>query len=97
MNVISQKTLRQFWEQHQDAEAPLRKWYKTCRKSQWHNLDDVQQIFPHADVFGACTVFNIGGNKYRLISKINYAGQAIYVKHVMTHSEYDREKWKNEC
>jgi len=97
MNVISQKKLHEFWEQHPDAEQPLRKWYKTCRKAQWRNLDDVQQIFPNADVCGECTIFNIGGNKYRLIVKINYPGQAIYVKHVLTHSEYDREKWKNDC
>jgi mRNA interferase HigB len=97
MNVISQKKLLEFWEQHSDAEPPLRKWYKLCRKAKWRNLDDVQQIFPNADVWGDCTIFNIGGNKYRLIVKINYPGQAIYVKQVLTHSEYDRERWKNDC
>jgi mRNA interferase HigB len=97
MNVISQKTLREFWERHPDAEDPLRSWYRNCRKAHWRNLDEVQEQYPHADVYCECTIFNIGGNKYRPIVKINYAGQAIYVKHVLTHAEYDRERWKNDC
>jgi len=97
MNVISQQPLREFWQGHPDAEEPLRSWYRTCRKAHWRNLDDVQNTYPHADVYGTCTVFNVGGNKYRLVVKINYARQTIYVKHVLTHADYDRERWKNDC
>ena len=97
MNVISQKTLRAFWELHPIAELPLRTWYRTCRKARWKNLDEVQEVYTHADSYGTCTVFNIGGNKYRLIVKCNYARQTIHVKHVLTHAEYDRERWKDDC
>jgi mRNA interferase HigB len=97
MNVISQRTLKAFWEKHDDAKEPLRSWYLTCRKARWQNLDEVQAVYPHADIYGACTIFNIGGNKYRLIVKINYARQTIFVKYVLTHAEYDRERWKNAC
>jgi mRNA interferase HigB len=50
-------------------------------------IDDVQNTYPHADTYGTCTIFNVGGNKYRLVVKINYARQTIYVKHVLTHAE----------
>jgi HigB_toxin, RelE-like toxic component of a toxin-antitoxin system len=53
--------------------------------------------FPHADPVGECTVFNIEGNKYRLITKIRYNKQRVYIIHVLTHKEYDREKWKDDC
>jgi mRNA interferase HigB len=97
MNVISRKKLEKFRQKYADSEAPLRNWYNTCRKARWKNLDDVQNFFPHADSVGDCTVFNIGGNKYRLIAKIRYQYQRIYVTHVFTHKNYDKSKWKDDC
>ncbi len=97
MNVISRKKLEAFWEKHSDAERPLKDWYTTCRKARWQSLDDAQQVYPHADNYGDCTVFNIGGNKYRLIVKIRYQAQRIYATNVLTHKEYDRDTWKNDC
>jgi mRNA interferase HigB len=97
MNVISQPTLREFWRHHPAAEEPLRTWYRTCRKASWRNLDEVQEVYSHADLYGTCTIFNIGGNKFRMIVKINYARQTIFIKHVLTHAEYDRERWKDVC
>ena len=97
MNVISRKKLEAFWREHPDSKAPLKSWYNTCRKARWKNLDEVQKIYPHADLVGDCTAFNIGGNKYRLIVKIRYRHQRIYVIHVLTHQDYDKGKWKNDC
>ncbi|MEK7833201.1 MAG: type II toxin-antitoxin system HigB family toxin [Acidobacteriota bacterium] len=97
MNVISRKKLEAFWETHSNAERSLKDWYTTCRKARWKNLDDAQQVYSHADNYGDCTVFNIGGNKYRLIVKVRYHVQRIYVIHVLTHKEYDRDAWKNDC
>jgi mRNA interferase HigB len=57
----------------------------------------VKTSFPHADIVGACTVFNIKGNDYRLIVKINYEKGTVYIKGVYTHAEYDKDRWKNEC
>lgn len=54
------------------AESPLLDWYKLSKKAKWNNLAEVKTLFPHADIVGECVVFNIGGNKYRLITKINY-------------------------
>lgn len=97
--VISIRRLRGFWEEHPDAETPLREWYKIARKAQWHSLQDVRKTYPKADAVTAgsgatMTVFNIGGNKFRLITSIWYPGQQIYIKMVLTHSEYGKDKWK---
>jgi mRNA interferase HigB len=94
MHVISKKRLREFWELHGDAEAPLRSWHKAARREDWHSFADVRSRFPHADQVGKLTVFNIGGNKYRLIAAIHYNRAKVYVQHVLTHAEYDRGKWK---
>ncbi len=97
MNVISLKKLRAFWSAQRDAEVPLRNWHNACRKAHWQNLDEVQTVYPHADTVGDCTVFNIGGNKYRLVVKMRYRLQRIYVTHVLTHREYNKGSWKDDC
>ena len=97
MNVISRKKLEKFWQEHPDSEKPLKSWFTTCRKARWKSLDDVQEVYTHADSVGDCTVFNIGGNKYRLIAKLRYQYQRIYVIHVLTHKDYDKGKWKDDC
>ena len=97
MNVISRKKLEEFWIEHLDSKAPLKNWFNTCRKARWGNLDEVQEVYPHADIYGDCTVFNIGGNKYRLIVKMRYPYQRIYVIHILTHKNYDKDKWKDDC
>jgi mRNA interferase HigB len=97
--VISIRRLRDFWVEHPDAETPLRVWYKVALKADWRSLQDVRETYPSADAVKAAsgatmTVFNIGGNKYRLITSIWYAGQQVYVKLVLTHAEYTKERWK---
>jgi len=99
VRVISLKPLRKFWERHEDAEMPLRLWYKTATNAAWSSLRDVRRTYRHADsVKTSCgdtlTVFNIGGNKYRLVARIRYDYKLINVRAVMTHQEYDEGKWK---
>ncbi len=99
MRVISLKPLREFWEHHGDSEQPLRLWYKTAMSAKWSNLQEVRLAYPHADGVKASggdtlTVFNIGGNKYRLIARMRYDYQLINVRAVMTHDEYGTSKWK---
>ena len=86
-----------FASEHPPAREPLDRWYKLARKARWQNLTEVRLDYPHADLVGRCTLFNIHGNSYRLVVKIDYRGQAIYIKYVLTHREYAREKWKNDC
>jgi mRNA interferase HigB len=94
MHIISYRTLRDFIETHLAAKTPLNAWYTTAKKAAWQNLAEVRQTYPHADPVRSLTVFNIGGNKYRLVVGINYESQVIYIKGIFTHEEYDEENWK---
>lgn len=94
MNVISLKRILGFSSGHRDADAPLRAWCKTAKKANWQNLAELKQTYPSADLVGRYTVFNISGNKYRLIARIVYRSQTLFVVAVMTHEEYDLGKWK---
>jgi len=101
MRVISRARLKQFWESpaHANAEGPLRAWYThvNSKTVSWRSWGDVRASFATASIVGDCIVCNIGGNKYRLISRIRYATQKVFVLKVMSHSEYDLDKWKGEC
>lgn len=94
MNVISMKRIRDFTSVHRDAEVSLRAWYTVTKKASWQNLVNVKQTYPSADLVGRYTVFNIAGNKYRLISRIVYRSQTLFIVAIMTHEEYDLGKWK---
>lgn len=101
MRVISKARLRQFWIQpgRDDAEGPLRAWYTHVNSKAvlWQSWADVKAEFSHASIVGNCVVFNIGGNKYRLITRVLYSSQKVFVLRVMSHVEYDRDNWKADC
>lgn len=96
MHIISKKKLREFWDKHLKAKAPLEAWYQVTLAVEWESFADVRKTFNTADQIGKFTVFNIGGNKYRLIAVIHFNRGKLFVRHVLTHAEYDEEKWKNE-
>jgi mRNA interferase HigB len=96
MHVISRKILREFCDLHADACEALYDWYRVADKANWQNLLEVQQIYPQAEAVGNFTVFNIKGNRYRLIVDLIYTSQRIYIKYVLTHAEYDKDDWKND-
>jgi mRNA interferase HigB len=93
MNVIAPRTLRAFWEKHPHAETPLREWQKDVQKSDYANFAELRATYPSADYLADAelTIFNIGGNKYRLVTFVRYSAQTIFIKRVMTHAEYT--KW----
>jgi mRNA interferase HigB len=101
MRVISKARLRQFWESpgRGDAAGPLRAWYThvSHKSVAWRVWADVKADFSTASLVGNCSVFNIGGNKYRLVTRILYPSQKVFVLKVMTHAEYDNDRWKAEC
>ena len=94
MHVISRKKLKEAVLGHGDLEGPLDAWFRIVKKASWHNLSDVRKTLASADLVGKWTVFNIKGNHYRLITEINYGFGRIYVRHVLTHAEYDRGDWE---
>jgi mRNA interferase HigB len=94
MHVISRKKPKEAATRHTDVEAPLDAWFRIAKKAEWKNLADVRKTFSSADAVGKWTVFNVKGNRYRLITEINYAFGRIYIRHVLAHAEYDRGMWK---
>jgi mRNA interferase HigB len=94
MHVISFRRIREFFLTHRNAESALTAWYKTTRKASWRNLAELKTVYPSADLVGRHVVFNISGNKYRLISRIVFRSQTLFVVAVLTHEEYDLGKWK---
>ncbi len=94
MHVISRKALRQFWETHPDSETALARWFRIIRRTDFRNLAELRAALPTADKVGDWIAFNIGGNKYRLITSIHFNRGKVYIRHVLTHQEYAREDWK---
>lgn len=95
MHVITRKRLNEFAEKHPATSSSLARWYGIIRKSRFPNIARLRQVFPQADQVGKFTVFNIGGNKVRLIAALHYNRNKIYIRHVLTHEEYNAGKWKN--
>ena len=103
MQVISRRTLKQFWERHRQAEGPSRAWYAMVAKARWRSPSDTKRQFGSTvDFVGDNRViFDLGGNKYRLIVHVSYAFGRVLIKFIGTHAEYDRidpetVSWRNE-
>ena len=92
MQIIAQRTLRQFWERQPQAEGPIRTWYAVVSKADWKNPADVKARFgPTVDfIADNRLIFDLGGNKYRLIVHVAYPFQRVLVKFIGTHAEYDK-------
>jgi mRNA interferase HigB len=94
MHVISRKKLLEASSLHGDLVEPLDAWYRIAKKATWQNLVEVRQQMPTADAVGKFVVFNIKGNRYRLIAEVFFSSQVILIRHVLTHAEYDKGAWK---
>ena len=94
MHIITRKRLNEFAEKHPDTKSGLQHWYELMKTKDFTSFADLRSVFPSADHVGKLTVFNIGGNKYRLIVAINYKTQIVYVHYVLTHKDYDSDGWK---
>jgi mRNA interferase HigB len=106
MRVIKVKTLREFWTAHPTAEAPLRYFIKAVRRQNWRNWSELKATCRSADSYRRCVIFDIGGNNFRLIGWVRYSRSLeggrwsqgrIFVRHVLTHAEYDKDQWKADC
>ncbi len=91
MRVISIKILREFWEIHSDCQQQLKSWFQETRKAEWKNPNEIKLEYPSASLLGDNrVVFNIKGNHYRIIVKINFEYKMVWIRFVGTHSEYDK-------
>ena len=105
MNVISRRRLKAFYESRAERRrhaTAFDDWFKLTRHARWHTFQDVKALFGQTDVTSdtrskrTATIFDIGGNKYRIITLIDYMRQTVFITHVMDHKEYDRNKWKKD-
>jgi mRNA interferase HigB len=94
MHIITRKRLNEFAAVHPDTKSALQHWYRRIKTSTFQNFVELRDVFPSADQVGKLTVFNIAGNKVRLITAIHYNRQKVYIRAVLTHAEYDENKWK---
>ncbi len=94
MHIISRKTLRVFWQKYPDSQTALIRWFKIVQKTDFVSFADLRVTFPSADRVGNLIVFNIGGNKYRLITSVHFNRRKIFIRYVLTHKEYDKGDWK---
>jgi len=92
MRVIAKKILREFWERQNDSEGQLKTWYKEASKAFWTTPTDIKSEYPRASILkSGRVVFNICGNKYRLIVQINYSRGWVFIRFIGTHTEYDKQ------
>lgn len=90
MRIIARKTVKDFWERHPDSAAPLKAWFQTAQEAEWKSPQEVKKQYANASILrDGRVVFNIAGNKYRLVAWINYAYGVLYIRFVGTHAEYD--------
>lgn len=101
MRIISYKAITDFAKHHADAREPLDDWYEVVRAADWNSIADVRSVFPHADAVkvasgNTVTVFNVRGNKYRLVAAVKYQWGMVYLLRIMTHGEYNKNQWKEQ-
>jgi mRNA interferase HigB len=98
VRVISEKALKEFGQKHAQASAPLSSWYKLIRTGTFKNLAELKRTFASAELVKAngrdFHVFNVAGNNYRLIAAIHFNRQKLFVRHILTHADYDKGDWK---
>ena len=94
MRIVGRETIAKFQKDHPDSVAPLDRWVIVVEAASWKNPAEVRGTFGSADFVGGKLVFNIGGNKYRLIAAISFEIRILSINAVLTHSEYDKGKWK---
>ena len=94
MHVVSHKAVRIFCEEHPHARGAMDHWYRVAKRATWSSFAEVKQSFSTADFVAPHVVFDIGGNKYRLIAEMNFMRRVLFVRGIMTHTEYEKGAWK---
>lgn len=94
MRIISRSMIRQFEQRHPEARSALDHWYRIMKSAEVRTFVELREIFSSADLVDKYVVFNIGGNKYRLITHIHFNTNMLYIRHVLTHDDYQKGRWK---
>jgi len=96
VKLVGTNLIDEFIKEHPDAKSALRRWQKLILETDFRNIVALRKSFPTADAAEGKTVFNVGGNKVRTITEIQYGIALVIITHVLTHAEYDRDKWKDD-
>jgi mRNA interferase HigB len=95
VHVITRKRILEFSRLHPDSRPALEAWHTLVEKTRFLSFPDLRKTFPSADWMSGLVVFNIGGNKYRLIAAIHFNRGKLYIRHILTHAEYDKGGWRS--
>ncbi len=99
MRIVSRKSLVQFWEIHKEVETPLLQWFRVVSEARWQNSNDVKQTFNTVDQpiinQKRIAILNVGGNKFRIIASIHFNTQIVFIRDILTHTQYERGSWRN--
>lgn len=95
LHVVSHKAIRVFCATNPEARNALDRWYRVAKRAAWGSFADVKQSFNTADLVAPYVVFDIGGNKYRLVARINFGRRVLFIRSIMAHKEYARGAWKS--
>jgi mRNA interferase HigB len=101
MRIIKTSMVREFWEDHREAEASLRAWVQLAKAAEWRNFADLRRTFPSADLVTMASgrrvvVFNIAHNRYRLIAAVHFNTRIVYTLMILTHKQYETNAWKEQ-
>ena len=94
MHIITRKRLNEFDQEYPETRSALLQWYQLMKQGEFNSIAELRQVFPSADKVGKLTVFNISGNKIRLIVAIHYNRKKVYIRSILLHSEYNKNQWK---
>lgn len=94
MHIITRKRIQEFVTKHPDSQTSLDNWYRIVKHTNYSSFNELKQNFSSADYVEGYVVFNISGNKYRLITAIHFNRNKVYIRAILTHAEYDKNKWK---
>lgn len=96
MHIIARKMLLDFSAKYPDAKKPLESWWNICRKNDFSSFGELKKTFGTADLVGKCVIFDIGGTKYRLVVRVNFTAQRMWIKYILPHVRYDKLKLKED-
>lgn len=97
MRIISEKAIRKFVKENPSAQNIFNKFKDAVLEADWTNFSDLRETFNSADIYKNCVVFNVGGNKYRVIGIVEYEKHLVFIRAILIHKEYDKDKWKPDC
>jgi mRNA interferase HigB len=96
MHIIARSILIEFVARYPDARPAVERWWTICRKNTFSSFSDLKKTFGAADMVNRCVIFNIGGGKYRLVARVNFIGQRMWIKYVLPHNQYERLNLKED-